>query len=283
MVAYVSFGIFLEFLQQFRLAFQLPGDSRLSLRSLEEKVLEVILDEREVLQRLVRPRFPLYLQLGCFLVHRGHEVKVRLAELFLEVHALWLDKLHLVPLLHDLGHSLNILLWVQIVYDLDLPFVVLYVFHGHVVQARAMVHLVEGEHIIVRVGLDGASGQVAEAKPLAAFGAELRLEVSGNGGELEVDLFPAESVLLSEEPDELRHVDRHLLPRRRRRSRRTWTMMLVDSVVVRLQVEITELVSHEEVAVCVNEGTPFVARESARDAPTLPQSQDLLAILAVKD
>ena len=255
----------------------------MSLRSLEQKVLKVILDDRKGLKRLVGLRLPLRLLLRCFLVYSGDEVKVRLAELFLEVHALWLDELHLVSLLHDLGHPFNILLWVQIVDDLDLPFVVQYVFHGHVVQARAVVHLVEDEHVVARVCLDGASDQVAEAKPLAAFGAELWLEVSGNGGELEVDLFPAESVLLSEEPDELRHVDRHLLPRRWSRRRRTWAEMLVDSVVVCLQIEITELVSHEEVTIRVNEGTRFVARESARDAPTLPQSQDLLAILAIKN
>lgn len=54
-----------------------------------------------------------------------------------------------------------------------------------------MVHFVEAQHIRVRRGPDRAADEVAEAKPLAAFGAELGLIVAGNGREFEVDLFPA--------------------------------------------------------------------------------------------
>lgn len=60
-------------------------------------------------------------------------------------------------------------------------------------------------------------------------------------------------------------------------------MVLVDSVVVRLQVEIAELVRHEEVPVHVDEGAGLVALELARDAPTLSHGHYLMAVFTIED
>lgn len=81
-----------------------------------------------------------------------------------------------------------------------------------------------------------ATGEVAEAKPFAALGAELWLVVLGDRRELQVDLFPAEAVAFAEKADELSHVDGRLLAWRRRRLVRGGLMTLVESDVVCLQV-----------------------------------------------
>lgn len=122
-----------------------------------------------------------------------------------------------------------------------------------------MVHFVEDEDAVVIVlRSHRAANEVTEPKPLAALGAELWLKVPGNGSKLQVDLFPAESVSFPEEPDELGHVDGYLLPRRRRGRIRSWTNLLVHSIVVCLEVQVAELVRHEEVTVCVDEGAALV-------------------------
>ena len=171
-----------------------------------------------------------------------------------------------------------------------LPFEVQDVLSGEAVQAGPMVDLVEVE---VRDGrgrggaaalwLHFATGEVAEAKPFAALGAELWLIVLRDRRELQVDLFPAESVPLPEESDELRHVYWDLLAWRWSCGIGTWSEVLVDSVVVCLEVEIAELVRHEEVAVGVDEGSGLVPSESAGNTTALRQGHDLLAVFAVKD
>ena len=139
MVTNVCFGVLLEFLEQVRLAAQLPGDVVLRLCSLKEEILEFILNYWQLsrLRLLLSPR-P-----GSLLVHRDLEIQVSFTQLLLEVHALWLDKLHLVSLLHDFHHALNILLWKQVIDHLDLPLVIQDVLWRHIVQACSVVYCVE--------------------------------------------------------------------------------------------------------------------------------------------
>jgi hypothetical protein len=133
------------------------------------------------------------------------------------------------------------------------------------------------------VWLHFATGEVAEAKPFAALGAELWLIVLRDRRKLQVDLFPAEAVAFAEKADELSHVDGRLLTWRRRCLVRGGLVTLVESNVVCLQVQVAELVCHEEVAVGVDEGPGLVPSESAGNTTALRQGHDLLAVFAVKD
>ena len=120
MISHIRLSIFLKFLKQIGLASQLPLYCRLGLSALKEQVLKLVLDHWQFTWfRLLLCPLP-----SCLLVHRNLEIQVGFTQLLLKVHALWFDKLHLIPLLHDLHHFLDIFLWVQVIDNLYLPFIV---------------------------------------------------------------------------------------------------------------------------------------------------------------